>query len=125
MSIETETLDPVRVIGVTSHAYDNTDCRMTGGVDTRVDAYLEWIDSELRSRCEDGTRAWCDEQGIPEAPLPQPIDTGDTGDTGDSSDDDGEDGQGVCGCASGQAAPGAILGLMGLLGAAVARRRRP
>jgi len=55
---------PWRVIGVTSHAYDYTDCNETGGVDTRVDAYLDWIDAEMRARCEDGSRAWCLEPGI-------------------------------------------------------------
>ena len=56
--------DGTRVIGVTSHAYDMTDCRETGGVDTRVDFYLDWIDAEMRSRCEDGTRSWCETDGI-------------------------------------------------------------
>ena len=120
LTIETETIDPIRVVGVTSHAYDNSDCRQTGGVDTRVDAYLEWIDSELRSRCEDGTRAWCEEEGIPVAPLPEPIDTGDTGDTGEG---DGGGGGG-CGCTAGGVTPAAALGLFGLLGVAVTRRRR-
>ncbi len=120
LTIATETVDPLRVVGVTSHAYDTTDCRITGGVDTRVDAYLTWIDQELRARCADGTRAWCEEEGIPVAPLPEPIDTGDTGDT----DDDGDEEEGGCGCASGQAMPGTALGLLGLLGVAVARRRR-
>ena len=50
-----------RLIGVTSHAYDDTDCFETGGVDTRVDFYAAWIDEEMRSRCEDETRAWCGE----------------------------------------------------------------
>ena len=45
-----------RVIGVTSHAYDTNDCLEEGGVDTRVDWYLDWIDEEMRSRCEDGSR---------------------------------------------------------------------
>jgi MYXO-CTERM domain-containing protein len=121
LTIETETLDPVRVVGVTSHAYDNSDCRQTGGVDTRVDAYLGWIDGELRSRCEDGTRAWCDEPGIPAAPLPEPIDTGDTGDTGGGG---GGGGGGGCGCATGSAPPATVLGVFGLLGVALGRRRR-
>jgi len=120
LTIETETVDPIRVVGVTSHAYDNSDCRVTGGVDTRVDAYLDWIDQEMRSRCADGTRSWCDEEGIPVPPLPEPIDTGDTGDTGENDDDD----NGICGCASGQALPGSALGLLSLLGVAVSRRRR-
>jgi hypothetical protein len=56
----------LRVVGVTSHAYDSSDCFETGGVDTRVDAYIEWIDNEMRIRCEDGSRAWCDVEGIVE-----------------------------------------------------------
>ncbi len=121
LTIETETVDPVRVVGVTSHAYDSSDCRRTGGVDTRVDAYLDWIDEEMRSRCADGTRAWCEEEGIPVAPLPEPIDTGDTGDTGD----DGNGGNsGVCGCTGAPALPGAALGVLGLLGLAVRRRNQ-
>ena len=67
--IETETLDDMRLVGVTSHAYDGTDCSVTGGVDTRVDYYLDWIDAELRARCDDGTRAWCEEPGIPLVPV--------------------------------------------------------
>ena len=62
--------DSIRLVGVTSHAYDDTDCRETGGVDTRVDAFLDWIDEELRSRCEDGSRAWCDQEGLPVPPTP-------------------------------------------------------
>ena len=50
--------------GVTSHAYDDSDCFETGGVDTRVDAFLDWIDDEMRLRCDDGTRAWCEVPGI-------------------------------------------------------------
>lgn len=64
-----------RVIGVTSHAYDQTDCNETGGVDTRVDAYFDWIEDQMRSRCEDGTRAWCEDEesfGI----LPPPSEAG-------------------------------------------------
>jgi len=67
----TDTLNPMRIIGVTSHAYDNTDCNQKGGVDTRVDHYLTWIDQEMTSRCEDGTRVWCDVPGIIPAPVPK------------------------------------------------------
>lgn len=52
-----------RVIGITSHAYDQRDCQV-GGVDTRVDAYFEWIDTEMKNGCLDGKRAWCEVQGI-------------------------------------------------------------
>ena len=56
--------DYFRVVGVTSHAYDQTDCFETGGVDTRVDPYLDWIEQEMIDRCEDGTRVWCEIEGI-------------------------------------------------------------
>jgi len=67
--IETETIDDMRVVGVTSHAYDSSDCNQTGGVDTRVDYYLDWIEGEMTSRCDDGSRVWCEEPGIPLAPV--------------------------------------------------------
>lgn len=54
-----------RVIGITSHAYDAEDCNK-GGVDTRVDVWLPWIEGEMLSRCEAGTRAFCDEPGLGE-----------------------------------------------------------
>ena len=38
--------DGYRVIGVTSHAYDESDCNETGGVDTRSDYFLDWIEAE-------------------------------------------------------------------------------
>ena len=99
----------MRVIGVTSHAYDASDCESKGGVDTRVDAYLDWIESELVSRCEDGSRAWCDEMGIVEAPLPSLAD----GDTADESS------RGACACSSTSPSPApwfAMVGLSGLIG---------
>jgi len=68
VEVDTESAVTERIIGVTSHAYDYTDCFLTGGVDTRVDFYLDWIDGEMRAACEDGTRAWCDTEGI----LPPP-----------------------------------------------------
>ena len=77
-TVETEALEDMRIIGVTSHAYDMTDCRETGGVDTKISAYWDWIDEEMRARCADGTRAWCNEEGIISPPMPaEPGDTGD------------------------------------------------
>jgi hypothetical protein len=53
-----------RVVGITSRAYDpQADCFL-GGVDTRVDAHLAWIDQELRKRCDSGQRAWCKVKGL-------------------------------------------------------------
>ena len=87
--VETEALEDMRVIGVTSHAYDMTDCRETGGVDTRVSYYLDWIDEEMSKRCQAETRAWCDEEGIIPPPMPQDEDTG---------DGEGEEVAGGCAC---------------------------
>lgn len=72
LEIETDALDTWRQIGVTSHAYDASDCNETGGVDTRVDAYLDWIDAQMVAGCTAGTRVWCDsEQGIIPPPMPE------------------------------------------------------
>ncbi len=61
--------DPQRLIGATSHAYDpGLDCEL-GGVDTRLDAYLDWIDDELVTACDDGLRTACDPPGIRWAPV--------------------------------------------------------
>ncbi|MBI3178732.1 MAG: trypsin-like serine protease [Deltaproteobacteria bacterium] len=51
-----------RLIGVTSHAYDESDC-YKGGVDTRIDAYRDWIDSTLTSACSQGQRVACENGG--------------------------------------------------------------
>ena len=109
---ETDTIETMRLVGVTSHAYDNSDCKRTGGVDTRVDAYLDWIDAELTARCEDGTRAWCEEYGLPEPPLPEP----------EIEDPIDEEKPGLFGCSSAPSAPGAALAA--LLGLALLGRRR-
>jgi len=104
----------VRLIGVTSHSYDMTDCRETGGVDTRVDHYLDWIDGEMRSRCEDGTRVWCETDGV----IPPGFEAG----GGSAVDGDGD--VKVTGCGCSQAASPGHLGWLGLLVGAVAIRRR-
>ena len=70
LRVTTDSTEATRVIGVTSHAYDMTDCKQTGGVDTRVDYYLDWIQQEMEDRCADGTRVWCEETGIPAIPPP-------------------------------------------------------
>lgn len=62
-----ESADGLRLVGVTSHAYDMSDCNETGGVDTRVHFYRDWIEAKMVAGCESGTRVWCDEPGILEA----------------------------------------------------------
>lgn len=109
MAVESDALTPWRVVGVTSHTYDNYGCDNTGGVDTRVDFYLDWLDDEMTKACEDGVRAWCEEPGLLPPPRPR------------TPEELVEDLQ-LVGCAS---APGALSALAALAGlAAVARRRR-
>jgi hypothetical protein len=62
-NVETTLEHSKRVVGITSHAYDQTDCQK-GGVDTRVDAWLDWIDEQMTLGCSDGVRVWCDVDGI-------------------------------------------------------------
>ncbi len=100
---ETETVNPMRVIGATSHAYDDTDCAQTGGVDTRLDYHLAWIDDQMRSRCEDGTRVWCDDPGIIPPEFPEA--------------------RGACACQAG-VSPVGSSGLAGLLALFMIRRRK-
>lgn len=110
--VQTDSPEVMRVIGVTSHSYDESDCRNKGGVDTRVDAYLQWIDSEMRSRCADGSRAWCDEPGIPSLPEPLPVDEGEPPE---------EKGRFLGACSTGGAPASFALASLALL--ALARRR--
>ena len=104
----------MRLIGVTSHAYDASDCDSKGGVDTRLDYYLSWIDLEMSERCEDGSRAWCDVMGIVAAPLPDLAD----GDTA------GEDARGACSCSGLQRQPVGVWAWLLGLGAVLGWRRR-
>jgi MYXO-CTERM domain-containing protein len=118
MEVDSDSIDPMRLIGVTSHAYDQTDCNETGGVDTRVSAFADWIEAEMVSRCEDGTRAWCDQTGILVAPI-------ETYGGEDSGLDEGEDPAGGCACSSSSKSPAWGLGWLPLVfGWLGARRRR-
>ncbi len=92
VDVETELTESLRVIGVTSRAYAAMeDCNM-GGVDMRVDAFLDWIEEAMIQACDDGLRSECDEPGIPRPPLP---------DEGDDDDDDTGGGAGDSGCSGG------------------------
>ncbi|MBN2360069.1 MAG: trypsin-like serine protease [Deltaproteobacteria bacterium] len=78
----------LRVIGVTSHAYDDTDCAK-GGVDTMVYPYRAWLDQALSAACTSQVRTACaDGGGLPLPSDQPPGDAGtpsDAGDTGDAS----------------------------------------
>lgn len=127
-----------RVVGITSHAYDMTDCAK-GGIDTRVDAYLDWIDGQMRSACADGTRSWCDEPGIlppdfgrappPRDGGPAPIDAGfpDAGTAPSGGTNNGGGGGGLdrddgCTCVTTTRGPASLLLLVGLLVLVIRRR---
>jgi len=110
--VETDLSNDVRVIGVTSHAYDERDCDV-GGVDTRVGPYLEWIDDEMVRACDEGVRSDCDEPGILAPGEP----------AGDDDDDD--DGSGCdSGCSAQGASSESPLALAVLAGVLGRRRRR-
>ena len=118
-TVQASSTDKLRVVGVTSHAYDSTDCNSTGGVDTRVDAYLEWIDTQMIAACEDGTRVWCDVPGIL-TPDNDPDSLDNVSDADGDGDGDGD--SGGKGCTTVPFLPGMLaLALSGLV--AVTRRR--
>ncbi len=130
MAFETDSSVEHRVIGVTSHAYDLTDCASKGGVDTRVDAYLDWIEEEMVAACDEGLRTWCDWPGIVPPPDADgyhawevnPNDAvdpfggvGDDDEEADSSSSEGSSG-GCSTVSGGVGLAGGLVGLVGLLG---------
>jgi hypothetical protein len=112
-----------RVIGVTSRAYDQSDCNK-GGVDTRVDYFASWIDDQMTSACADGTRTWCEVRGVLSADDVAAL-TGAaprSDDPADVDEDGGDDAGGpVSGCG---ATPAALWASLGGLCAWRRRRRR-
>jgi hypothetical protein len=68
LEVDTSSSVKERVVGIASHTWDESDCSVTGAVETRVDYYLDWIDDAMRDACDSGARVWCDEPGI----LPPP-----------------------------------------------------
>jgi len=130
MEVETDSAATFRLIGVTSHAYDLTDCYTTGGVDTRVDAYLDWIEEEMVAACDAGTRAWCDWPGIIPPPDAdgyhawevnpnEPLDPFGNAGGEDAASETAADSEAKGGCstsASSAGVAGALVGLGGLLG---------
>jgi len=115
LEVDTDSTDPWRVVGITSHSYDLTNCAVTGGVDTRVSRYLEWIDQEMRAACADGTRTWCEIEGI----IPPPAADGTF--AWEPAPIEEEETRKACGCSSTAAGTAGWMGL-GLL--ALIRRRR-
>ena len=60
-----------RVVGVTSRAYDASNCHR-GGIDTRVDAYRSWIDIEMANACATQIRTACQGEVGLALPAPEP-----------------------------------------------------
>ncbi|HCH64536.1 MAG: hypothetical protein CL927_13085 [Deltaproteobacteria bacterium] len=129
--VGTDSEEVMRLVGVTSHAYDRTDCASTGGVDSRVDFHLNWIDEQMRAACADGTRVWCDEPGILPGDYYDVASGDEDEDTGISGDDGNTDATSdVDGDSSGETKGGCSHALGALSGAgllmsmfAVGRRR--
>lgn len=105
-----------RVFGVVSRSPDDdTNCDH-GGIDTRVDVYLDWIDSKLGGG--GGDAGPTDAGPEPDAGAPDAGD--DAGIGGDEDDDDAG-----CGCRAGKSPDGGLGGLLlVLLVAARVRRGR-
>jgi hypothetical protein len=64
MTVNTNSRIKERVIGITSHIYDIEGGCKKGGVDTRVDAWLPWIEAKMKEGCDAGTRSWCQTSGV-------------------------------------------------------------
>lgn len=131
MDVDTSHDVKSRVIGITSHAYDQSDCNK-GGVDTRVDAYLDWIGAQMESRCSNGSRVWCEVPGIV---PPSFYDAGGGEGEGEGDDDDDDIDRGAAGCpgcaqggaggADGAALAVAVLALLALRRRASSSARSP
>jgi hypothetical protein len=132
-TVESAAASKGRVVGITSHAYDQTDCAK-GGIDTRVDAWLEWLEQEMSGACAQKKRAWCEVTGIippkhydPKLPEPRP-DIGADGAV--AGDGEVPPAGGGCGCDAGRSgsprAPLAVgLAALLIVGGRARRRRYP
>jgi hypothetical protein len=112
LDVETISETKRRVVGITSHAYDESDCQK-GGVDTRVDVWLAWIDEKMTAGCTAGTRVWCEVPGIiPASYYDTPVDEG--------GDENGDEEKGGC---TQTGVPAPLLFLLLGLGSLVLRRQ--
>jgi MYXO-CTERM domain-containing protein len=126
MDIETDHARSRRLVGVTSHAYDAEDCNK-GGVDTRVDAWIEWIDTEMFAACDNGTRSWCEVKGVIDAGFYDPPTPADQADASNGVTPPGANLLGGCshtGSGDGEGSEPTFAGVLTLLGLAFLRRRR-
>ncbi|HLU68447.1 MAG TPA: trypsin-like serine protease [Kofleriaceae bacterium] len=109
-----------RIFGVVSRSPDDNATCDHGGIDTRVDPYLPWIEEVLAGS----------DAGLPGPPdaAPPPPDAAaepDAGsDAGIGAGGDGDEGGGGCGCRTGGPGGAASSGLLVLLCAGIAQRMR-
>ncbi len=130
-TLDTEFLVHERVIGITSRAYSaQEDCNI-GGVDMRVDAFLDWFEEQFELACDEGWIDECDEPGLPVPPTEAEGDDDaaddDAADDDAADDDDDDDGGEACQCRlHGPGLPPSAVSaalLPALLGLLAARRR--
>ena len=117
MTVTTDSPKKRRVVGITSHAYDESDCEK-GGIDTRVDVWLDWIEAEMIAACDSGARTQCDTPGI----LPPPAPEKDI--NLDAQSDQAPEELG-CGCSQSQRSPREGLAAWALILFGLWRVRRP
>lgn len=124
IDINTDTKRKGRVIGATSRAYDASDCQR-GGVDTMASAWYGWIDAHMSSRCDDGSRSWCQVPGVitPEFYDSNTTDPNDVDPDGEETDQDDLNPNDDGGCSTGSGNAGG-LGLAMLFLAFFSIRRR-
>jgi MYXO-CTERM domain-containing protein len=105
--------DGLRVVGVVSRSATNEgDCN-DGGIDTRPDFYLDWVNDQIDAACEGGA---CPDAAVPDA-MPAP----DAG-APDAGDPGAEGGDAGC-CSTGGSGAGPLLVGALVLGALTRRRR--
>ena len=112
--VETDLSVSERVIGVTSRAYSAAEDCNIGGVDMRIDGFLEWIEEAMLQACEDGLRdeTECEDPGIRRPPAAEGDDDDTADDDDDAANDDDDEGN-DCSCSSD--GPGMGSGVMALI----------
>lgn len=63
MEVESTFALKKRLIGVTFMNGAEGPCEIDGW-DTRIDTNLDWIEEQMVTACQNGTRVWCEEEGI-------------------------------------------------------------
>lgn len=122
-----------RLVGIVSRSPDDNSVCDHGGIDTRVDPYLPWIDSVIGGLCGDAgscipdndagpVDAGTPDAGAPDAGAPDVSDAGDP--IGPDASDSGADGDtGGCSCRTGGGGDPGGAALLALIVLVALRRR--